>query len=82
MTRQRTGCSADPVAVGALSGHDRYDVVIYLLFLVGRGKEKFWVQLLHHLSIATLNLFSKSCLFPGKTSEEYSMNEIGYHHAS
>jgi len=59
--RQRTGCSADPVAVGALSGHDRYDLVIYLLFLGGRGKEKFWVQILHHLSNFGVVIYNTGC---------------------
>jgi hypothetical protein len=35
-----------------LLGHARYDAVIYLFFNGGRGKEKFWVQILHRLSIA------------------------------
>jgi hypothetical protein len=56
--RQHTGCSAGPAALGALSGHVRCDVAMYLFFLGDRSKEKLWVQILYHLSIASLNLFA------------------------
>jgi hypothetical protein len=35
---------------GMLLGHARYDAVIYLFFKGGRGKEKFWVQILRNYS--------------------------------
>jgi hypothetical protein len=50
-----------PGRCGTLSGHDRYDLVIYLLFLGGRGKEKFWVQILHHLSNFSVAICYTGC---------------------
>ena len=50
-----------PCRCGALSGHVRYDLVIYLLFLGGRGKEKFWVQILHHLSNFGVVIYDTGC---------------------
>jgi len=50
-----------PGRCGALSGHVRYDLVIYLLFLGGRGKEKFWVQILHHLSKFGVVIYNTGC---------------------
>jgi hypothetical protein len=50
-----------PGRCGALSGHGRYDVVIYLLFLGGRGKEKLWVQILHHLSNLGVDFYTTGC---------------------
>ena len=50
-----------PGRCGALSGHVRYDLVIYLLFLGGRGKEKLWVQILHHLSNFGVVFYNTGC---------------------
>jgi hypothetical protein len=36
-------------------------VIIYLLFLGGRGKEKLWVQILHHLSNFGVVIFNTEC---------------------
>jgi hypothetical protein len=50
-----------PGRCGALSGHVRYDLVIYLLFLGGRGTEKLWVQILHHLSNFSVVIYHTGC---------------------
>src|SRR5262249_1425563 len=50
-----------PGRCGALSGRVRYDVVIYLLFLGGRGKEKLWVQIPHHLSNFGVVIYHTGC---------------------
>jgi hypothetical protein len=50
-----------PGRCGVLSGHVRYDVVIYLLFLGGRGTEKLWVQILHHLSKFSVDIYYTGC---------------------
>jgi|SRR5215813_12964339 len=50
-----------PGRCGVLSGHVRYDVVIYLLCLGGRGTEKLWVQILHHLSNFSVVIYHTEC---------------------
>ena len=59
----------------------------YLFFLGGRGKEKFWGQILHHLLQAYLNLFFPSLLlllrnirkvFNGKTWVTLTATRINF----